>query len=192
MTLADARALVPGLTVADAEPAADAKALAALTDWCSRYSPWSAVDGADGIRLDITGCAHLFGGEAAMLLQDAEAPAGAPSGFDAARRHRRYAGRRLGLGAASPVSRRNSPILQLAKPHPLLPLPVAALRLPAETVDVAAGAGPAPVGAVAALPRGPLAKRLGDEPCCCGWTGCSAARSNRFPPVRSPSPGSAA
>ena len=62
MTLADARALVPSLTAADADPAADAKALASLTDWCCRYSPWCAMDGQDGIRLDITGCAHLFGG----------------------------------------------------------------------------------------------------------------------------------
>jgi len=65
--LADARALVPGLIVADAEPLADAKALAALTGWCRRYSPWCAVDGEEGIRLDITGCAHLFGGELTML-----------------------------------------------------------------------------------------------------------------------------
>jgi len=59
MTLADARALAPHLLAAGAEPESDAASLAMLADWASRYSPWSAVDGVDGIRLDITGCAHL-------------------------------------------------------------------------------------------------------------------------------------
>ena len=67
LLLTDARALVPGLSLQPAAPAADARALAALADWCSRYSPWAAVDGADGVRLDVTGCGHLFGGEGAML-----------------------------------------------------------------------------------------------------------------------------
>ena len=64
MVLPDARALCPELRVRLAEPARDARALAALADWCGRYSPWVAVDGADGLRLEVTGCAHLFGGEA--------------------------------------------------------------------------------------------------------------------------------
>src|SRR5688572_17661420 len=38
-----------------------------VVEWCERYSPLVAHDGPDGIALDITGCAHLFGGEAALL-----------------------------------------------------------------------------------------------------------------------------
>src|SRR3954452_7158697 len=67
MVLADARAVHPALTVLPADPAADARALEALALWCGRWSPWPATDGADGVALDITGCAHLFGGEQGLL-----------------------------------------------------------------------------------------------------------------------------
>jgi len=59
MSLADARARLPELRLVDADPAGDAKALADFADWCGRFSPWTAVDGADGIWLDITGCVPL-------------------------------------------------------------------------------------------------------------------------------------
>jgi protein ImuB len=66
LPLADARALYPALAVADADPAGDAAALQRLARWCGRYSPWTAPHGADGIWLDVTGCAHLGGGEASL------------------------------------------------------------------------------------------------------------------------------
>lgn len=34
-----------------------------LALWCQAFTPLTAVDPPDGILLDITGCAHLFGGE---------------------------------------------------------------------------------------------------------------------------------
>jgi protein ImuB len=67
LSLADARALLLGLAVFPADPAGDAVALARLADWCNRYTPLVAVDGADGLWLDIAGSAHLFGGEADLL-----------------------------------------------------------------------------------------------------------------------------
>ena len=75
MRLADARARVPELDARPLAPAADGAALERLAAWCERYSPWVATDGEDGIRLDVTGVAHLFGGEAA-LLADLEARLG--------------------------------------------------------------------------------------------------------------------
>ena len=66
MPLADALSFVPGLTTAAAEPAKDAASLRRLAEWCGRYSPWTAPDGADGIKIEITGCAHLWGGEEAL------------------------------------------------------------------------------------------------------------------------------
>jgi hypothetical protein len=66
MALADARAMYPALTVADAEPEADRRLLEAIADWCDRYTPLIGLDPPDGLVLDITGCAHLFGGEAAL------------------------------------------------------------------------------------------------------------------------------
>jgi protein ImuB len=67
MGLADARAIHPALAVLPADPAADARGLEAVALWCGRWTPWAAPDGADGIALDITGCAHLFGGEQGLL-----------------------------------------------------------------------------------------------------------------------------
>ncbi|HUG62016.1 MAG TPA: DNA polymerase Y family protein, partial [Methylomirabilota bacterium] len=65
--LADARALLPALAVDEADREADAALLAALADWADRYTPLVGLDPPDGLMLDITGCAHLFGGEAALL-----------------------------------------------------------------------------------------------------------------------------
>src|ERR671938_453716 len=47
--------------------AADAAALTRLAEWCGRYSPWPAPDDSDGVKIEITGSAHLWGGEAALV-----------------------------------------------------------------------------------------------------------------------------
>ncbi|MDE2378696.1 DNA polymerase Y family protein [Bradyrhizobium sp.] len=65
--LANARAICPELKVYDADVAADAKTLGDIADWCDRFTPLVALDPPHGLFLDITGCAHLFGGEAALL-----------------------------------------------------------------------------------------------------------------------------
>src|SRR5690606_10501518 len=66
LTLADARARIPDLNIADEDMAADATLLDHIADWCDRYTPLIGMDGADGLILDITGCAHLFDGEAGL------------------------------------------------------------------------------------------------------------------------------
>ena len=66
MGLADARAMYPSLPVVDADPEADRRFLEAIADWCDRYTPLVGLDSPDGLLLDVTGCAHLFGGEAAL------------------------------------------------------------------------------------------------------------------------------
>jgi protein ImuB len=66
MTLADARAMYPTIAVAAADPEADRNLLEAIADWCDRYTPLVGLDPPDGLMFDITGCAHLFGGEAAL------------------------------------------------------------------------------------------------------------------------------
>ncbi|MCL2717114.1 MAG: DNA polymerase Y family protein, partial [Alphaproteobacteria bacterium] len=38
-----------------------------IADWCDRFTPLVGLDPPHGLFLDITGCAHLFGGEAALL-----------------------------------------------------------------------------------------------------------------------------
>jgi len=67
LPLANARAICPQLKVFDADEAADAKALNAIAEWCDRFTPLVALDSPHGLFLDITGCVHLFGGEAAMM-----------------------------------------------------------------------------------------------------------------------------
>ena len=68
MPAAKAQALVPGLIMRDADPAADAKALDRLALWAlQRYAPIAAADPPDGLVIDVTGAAHLHGGEDAML-----------------------------------------------------------------------------------------------------------------------------
>src|SRR5215470_2203820 len=69
LPLANARAICPELTVHDADEAADRKTLEDIADWCDRFTPLVALDLPHGLFLDITGCAHLFGGEAALLRQ---------------------------------------------------------------------------------------------------------------------------
>jgi protein ImuB len=67
LPLANARAICPEVRVFDADEAADARILNDIADWCDRFTPLVALDGACGLFLDITGCAHLFGGEAALM-----------------------------------------------------------------------------------------------------------------------------
>ena len=68
---ADARAIVPELQSAPAEPEEDRAALERLALWAERFSPTVAADevqpGCEGLLLDMTGGAHLFGGETALL-----------------------------------------------------------------------------------------------------------------------------
>jgi protein ImuB len=67
LPLANARAICPEVQVYDADEIADAGALNAIAAWCDRFTPLVGLDLPHGLFLDITGCAHLFGGEAAMM-----------------------------------------------------------------------------------------------------------------------------
>ena len=69
MTLADARARCPALQTLPHDPAADAALLERLAAHMQRFTPMVATDPPDGLILDITGCAHLFGGEAVLAAQ---------------------------------------------------------------------------------------------------------------------------
>jgi protein ImuB len=66
LSLSDARARAPCLCVAPADHSADRALLLRLAARCERYTPLVALDEPYGVLLDISGCAHLFGGEEAM------------------------------------------------------------------------------------------------------------------------------
>jgi protein ImuB len=157
---ADARAMMPDLRIVDDDPAGDARALAALADWCDRYTPFVGRDGRDGLVLDITGCAHLFGGEPAMLAEILDRLAG--FGFTA-----RGAAADT-PGAAWAVARYGGPDDRIVPPNgapaALAALPVAGLRLDAATVDTLHRLGLKQIGDLAPLPRAALAARFGDGP----------------------------
>jgi protein ImuB len=63
----DAHAMCPGLITRARMQVADERFLGALQRWAGKFSPWVSVEGADGLIVDLTGCAHLFGGEAPLL-----------------------------------------------------------------------------------------------------------------------------
>ncbi|MEL7728590.1 DUF6504 family protein [Citromicrobium bathyomarinum] len=65
--LADARALCPSIAAVPGDPAGDLDALEKLAAWARRWGPWSALDPPDGLLVDVTAVAHLFGGEAKLL-----------------------------------------------------------------------------------------------------------------------------
>jgi protein ImuB len=72
LTLADARARVPELVALDRDRGAEARMLARIMAGCVRYTPMAATEPPDGVTLDITGCSHAFGSEAALKTDLAE------------------------------------------------------------------------------------------------------------------------
>jgi len=152
----DMRALVPELRVERAAPRADATDLHAAARWCRRWCPWTRADGTDGLLLDTTGSDALWGGETAMLADIRRAFAGL--GLTA------RAAVAPTLGAAWALARHGADPLEVCPPDALAerlaPLPVAALRLDAETVTLLGRLGLKTVGALAALPRPALVRRF--------------------------------
>jgi protein ImuB len=155
MALADARAMFPALGVAEGDEAADAALLESMGLWCLRYTPLVGLAPPDGLVLDITGCAHLFGGEENLrrdLLRRLHS-----FGFHA---RAAIAGT---VGAAHALARHGRTMI--APPggerEALQALPLAGLRLPPEIVQGLKQSGFTSIGALYALPRAPLAARFG-------------------------------
>ena len=162
MPAAKAQALVPGLILRDADPAADAKALDRLALWAlQRYAPIVAADPPDGLVIDATGATHLHGGEDAMLKGMVErlsasgiaARAAIADSLGAAHAFARYAARPTLVVLAGDSAKA------------LLNLPIAALRLPQTVVADLSVLGFTCIGDLAAKPRAPLALRFGPELC---------------------------
>lgn len=129
--------------------------LTRLVEWCDRYSPLVAPDESDGIILDVTGCTHLFGGEGPLLLD--------------IRRHLH----RMGLESYGAIADAWSIAWALARfgrrfiahgeaaVSALDPMPVEALRIPAEMVEELRRLGVSTIAAVRKIPRSSLAARFG-------------------------------
>lgn len=159
LAVTDARAMHPDLIVHEAMPEADHALHIRLADAARRFTPLVALAGEGSISpalmLDITGAAHLFGGEAG-LMGEAVARLGAP--------HRPVQAALAGTPGAALA-------LALHRPGAILPtgreaealdaLPLSALRLPQDAVAGLGRVGVKRIGDLAALPRAPLAARFG-------------------------------
>ena len=163
MALADARAMYPTIAVADADPEADRRLLVAIADWCDRYTPLVGLDPPDGLMLDITGCAHLFGGEAALCRDIVRRLA--LQGFARPRGDRRHGRLRLGGGALRRLASDSACRRGIrAAGASLLALPLAALRIAPDVVIAAlAQVGLKRIADVLERPRAPLAARFGEH-----------------------------
>ena len=173
MPLADARAMYPKIAVADADERADLALLEAIADWCDRYTPLVGLDPPDGLTLDVTGCAHLFGGEAALAADLVRRLSRARlAGACRGRRHGRLC---VGRGAVStsPNGRGGRRVPTGPGEIPFLPAkgtsddhrappPLAALRLSPDTVAALAQVGLKRIADVLDRPRAPLAARFGE------------------------------
>ena len=200
--LRDAQAMCPELRTRLRNAQREAAFLTVLRRWMGKYSPWVAEVAPESLLIDITGCAHLFGGEEGMLRTlgedladlglshmagiadtpgaawalaryagqapghrrtgdavDAEAPA---TRSRAARRHWSRGG--AAPTAPVPVATAGGPG-RIAAPGQaraaIAPLPIAALRLDAQTQDQLARLGLRTVAELLDQPRGPLARRFG-------------------------------
>ena len=160
--LSNARAKVLDLQVRDWDPAADAEALARLAVWALRYSPtvalYDAASWADGLFLEITGCAHLFGGEAAML-DDMRARLTA-SGLAPRLAIADTAGAAWALSHHAACGAIAAPGAHAAL---LQGLPLASLRLSAPAASLLQRLGLKRVGEIMAQPRAPFAARFEAE-----------------------------
>lgn len=159
--LADAKAQFPSLDIVAHMPDADHALLEAIADWCDRYTPLVARDNAHGLFLDITGCAHLFGGEHAMARDMMEKLF-----------HQGFA-TRIAIadtaGAAHAAAWHNADTAPVHVPskgefQALRNLGLRALRLPPEMVSALERTGLKTIAALANVPRAALARRFGREP----------------------------
>jgi protein ImuB len=152
-----ARAQVPGLEVRTADPARDAADLRTLAELLARrWSPTVAISDADGLFIDLTGVAHLHGGEQrfASRLVRLLARHGVTARVTIADT----------AGAAWALARYGTAPVQIVEPgahgSAIEPLPVTSLRLDPTSLELLARLGVDTVGQLLTMPRAPLVRRF--------------------------------
>lgn len=156
MPVVVARGMCPSLRLVEADTRADEALLVAIADWCRRFTPLAALDPPDGIILDVSGVAHLFGGDMALLRSVEDALA--EQGF----------ARRVALaphaGAATAFARFGGPRLvrdEASLEKAVRALPVGALRLDDKATLRLRDAGLRFLGDLLLRPRAPITARFG-------------------------------
>ncbi|MEM1374029.1 MAG: DUF6504 family protein [Pseudomonadota bacterium] len=198
--LRDALAMCPALLTERENAPAEATFLGHLQRWAGKFSPWVSRSGEAGLFVDLTGSAHLFGGEegvADLVESDCArfhltVQLGIADTPGAAWALARYAGQGVGTsrtgdaidqeayatrsravkrrnwekgGAAPKVVPLRARQARIAAPgatrQALATLPVAALRLPEDTVTELNRVGLRRIEDVLNQPRAPLVRRYG-------------------------------
>ncbi|MBJ3777921.1 Y-family DNA polymerase [Acuticoccus mangrovi] len=155
LSLADARAQFPELQSDPSDPVADQETLVAIGRAVDRYTPFVGLAPPSGLFLDISGCAHLFGGEEALRADILKrlsawgyevkaAIADSPAVAWAVARHGE-------MGIIPPRQSREA----------VASLPVEALRIAPDMASMLRRLGLKTVDAVLCQPRRPLLERLG-------------------------------
>ena len=148
MMLADARAVCPRIAAAQHDEAGDLALLEQLAVWAGRWGPWTALDAPDGLLVDVTAVAHLFGGETELIADV----------------HAAFARRNLTVRAAiAPTAGAAWALSHYGREaiHPpragedlLADLPVAALRLDGDVLTVLRRLGIKRLGQLAGIEEG--------------------------------------
>lgn len=149
MMLADARAVCPLIAAAPHDQAGDLAFLEQLAAWARRWGPWAALDPPDGLLVDVTAVAHLFGGEAELIADVHEA----------------FARRNLTVRAAiAPTAGAAWALAHYGPPGAIYPpptgedllanLPIAALRLDGDVLTVLRRLGIKRIGQLAEVEGG--------------------------------------
>ena len=158
MVVADCRAIFPGLQVFDEKPGAAEKLLNALAEWCLRYTPIAAVDLADGLILDVSGCTHLWGGERPYLKDILAKIRG--YGYDV----RDAIADTVGAAWANARFGQVTPVIESGRQaEALLTLPPAALRLEPGILERLDKLGLHQISSFMNMPRKALRRRFGQD-----------------------------
>ncbi len=190
-SLAEAKALVPGLHTVDDDPLADRRQLESLAVWAQCLSPTVHIEGEDTLILDVTGCQRLWSRKGRSHVESG----------DEGTEGRRDGGHQLAIGnalnetpdanllryAIEGIHRRGFTVRGAVADAPgaawalvhahrepefisapgltaadLTPLPVWSLRVDEKTVEALRLVGVETVGALLHLPRSSLASRFGE------------------------------
>jgi protein ImuB len=153
--LANARAMIQTLKIVPADEKADADLLEGIADWCDRFTPLVTLDSPQGLLLDVTGVAHLFGGEEKMLALVRAKIAAQGFAVQGAIAGTCLAARALARHASGTIAPPGENTWALA------PLPVAALDCGEDIMRAFKRAGLKTIAQVAERGRAELASRFG-------------------------------
>jgi protein ImuB len=159
MTLAEARARLPGLRIATFDPAADEKALFWLGDWAIRFGPSVHVLPPRAVAVEIGGSAHLFGGESALAEQAKRLLT--ERGFQVAAAVAGTVGTAYALATSIGIGGPAAIVPAGKEASALGPLKVAALRIEEGDVRRLQSFGVRSIEQVLGLPRADLRMRFG-------------------------------